>query len=223
MPRQPFPGTITAIAPQAKTRKHLGQRANVFIDGKYSFALDLALIERHQLQRGSVVSEVLLSQLLREDGDAKAYARALHFMSYRVRSIGEVRERLKRDEWPEEVIERVLARLQAESYLSDENFAGVWIENRTLSKPRGGRVLRQELRQKGVARETIDEALPAQNEELENAVVAAGQIVRSKERAWRDLDDREKREKTLQALQRRGFSFSVAKEAWGLLDEEATN
>jgi regulatory protein len=220
MPRQPFPGTITALVAQAKSRKHLGERVNIFIDAKFSFALDILLVEKHKLARGMQISAQFLSQLLQEDGDAKARARALHFLSYRPRSINEVRERLKRDEWSDEVIDRVLARLQQEKYLGDELFSSLWVENRTLGKPRGARVLRQELRQKGVANETIDEALPSNDEELENAVAAARQLLKSKERAWKNFKEREKRDKFFATMQRRGFSFYVAKAAWQQIEEE---
>jgi regulatory protein len=223
MTGQPFPGTITTLAAQAKNRKHLGQRVNIFIDGKFSFALDILLVEKHKLARGMQITAQFLSQLLQEDGDAKARARALHFLSYRPRSIGEVRERLKRDEWSDEVIERVLTRLQQEKYLGDELFSSLWVENRTLGKPRGARVLRQELRQKGVASETIDEALPSNDEEHENAVVAAQQLLNGKERAWKNLDEREKRDKFFAAMQRRGFSFYVAKAAWQQIQDEEQN
>jgi regulatory protein len=221
MPRQPTAGVITTIAPQAKKRKSLGQRANVFVDGKFSFALDVALIEKYQLARGQAIDAAFLSQLLQEDGDAKARAAALHFLSYRPRSVQEVRARLERDDWPAEVITRVLAQLQTEGFLSDEVFSSLWVENRTLGKPRGARVLRQELRQKGVDRETIEESLPNAEEESENAVVAARALLKSKARAWSALDERARRDKFYQAMQRRGFSFPVAKRAWEQLGEEA--
>ena len=104
MSRQPFPGAITSIEPQAKVRKHLGQRINVFINDRFSFALDASLAGRHGLRAEFIVGKELLEELLREDGDARAYARAVHFMGYRVRSISEVRARLERDEWPTEVL-----------------------------------------------------------------------------------------------------------------------
>jgi regulatory protein len=221
MPSQPSAGVITTIASQAKKRKYLGQRANIFIDGKFSFALDVSLIEKHHLHAGVAIGTQQLTQLLQEDGDAKARAAALHFLSYRPRSIKEVRDRLARDEWPEEVIARVVTRLQSEGFLSDEIFSSMWVESRTLRKPRGARALRQELRQKGVGRETIDDALPGEEEEAENAVVAGRAILNSKARAWSTLEEREKRDKFYQAMQRRGFSFYTAKQAWQQLQDEA--
>lgn len=214
--QKPFPGTITSFAAQARKRTHLGERINVSIDDKFSFAIDLLLFEKHQLQRGSVIDAEFLEQLIEEDGDARAYARALHFLSYRPRSEGEIRKRLQRDEWPDEVIDRVLSRLRERGYVGDENFSAQWVESRNLFRPRGARALQHELRQKGVAREIIDEALPDAQQEAENAQAA----LRPKLRVWRNLEEAEQRQKALQFLARRGFGYGVSKTAWDRLREE---
>src|SRR5690606_11437998 len=132
-----------------------------------------------------------------------------------------VRARLKRDDWPDDVIDRVLLRLREQGYLNDENFAQMWVENRSHSKPRGARMLQQELRQKGIERETIDAAMPDDEAEQENAVFALQKLLRSKERAWQNLDERERREKAIQFLMRRGFNYSDAKTAWTQAQEDA--
>lgn len=208
MPRQPFAGFITSIEPQAKTRRHLGTRVNVFINEKFSFALDADLAAQRGLRPGRTLNADELSALLEEDGDARAYARALHFLGYRIRSAREIRERLKRD-WPEEVIERVLARLVEEKLIDDAQFAAAWVENRSLLRPRGTRLLQQELRQKGVGKEEIQAALPDEEMEIENAAVA----LRPKLRLWEKLEERERERKAIEFLQRRGFNFSVARAA----------
>ena len=211
---------ITSLVAQTRTRKHLGQRVNVFVDEKFAFALDIRLVEKYKLARDLVITPELRSQLLREDGDAKATNRALHFLGYRARSEAEVRTRLKRDEWPDEVIERVLLRLREQGFLNDENFAEMWVENRSHSRPRGARMLQQELRQKGIERETIEAALPDDEAELQNAIFALQKQLRSKERAWQNLDERERRDKAIQFLMRRGFNYSSAKTAWTQVQEE---
>jgi len=214
---QPFPGKITRIEAQSKVRRHLGQRANVFIDDKFSFALDVNLVLERGLRSGTVLSATDLNELLRKDGDARAFARALHYLSYRPRSREEVRARLKRDEWPDEVIVRVLARLEEKQLTNDSDFAAQWIDHRTLSsRPRGAYLLRQELRHKGVDRETIEAALPDADAEIEHAVAAA----RPKLRQFPDLKDRAQRDKMIAFLQRRGFSFSTIKAALQVLQDE---
>lgn len=217
MLRQPFPGYITAIEAQAKSRKHLGQRVNVFVNERFSFAIDAGLVARHDLRPEVELDAATLSALLQADGDARAYARALHFLSYRSRSTAEVRSRLERDDWPEEVITRVVARLANEQLLNDATFAATWVEHRSLSKPRGARALRQELRHKGVGREEVDAALPDSEQEIENAIAA----MQSKLRLWGALDERERHQKIIQFLQRRGFNYGTAKAALAQVEAEA--
>lgn len=216
MPRQPFPGLITAVEPQAKTRRRLGQRVNVFINERFSFALDATLAAQRDVRPGRIINAGTLSNLLREDGDARAYARALHFIGYRSRSSKEIRDRLKHDEWPDEVIERTVERLGHEGLLNDAEFAAAWVNSRTLSRPRGQRALRHELRQKGVARETIEAALPDNEQEIANAVQAA----QSKRRRWENLEPRERRAKLIEFLQRHGFNYGTAKAAVKQLEED---
>jgi len=210
---------ITALVAQTKTRAHLGERVNIFLDEKFAFALDIRVVEKYKLARGQTVTPELRSQLLQEDGDAKAIHQALAFIGHRPRSAEEVRTRLKRQEWDAEVIDRVIARLREAKYLNDEHFAEVWVENRSLTKPRGSRALQQELRQKGVERETIAAALPDEEAELDNAIFALQKLLRSKERSWEKFEEKERREKAIAFLARRGFGYSVAKAAWDKVAE----
>lgn len=218
MPRTPFPGTITLIEAQQKQRAHLGPRANVFIGGKFSFALSLDVVGKHGLRPDLEISPEFLEQLLQEDGQSKALATALAFLGHRARSESEIRKRLERDEWSEPVVVAVVEKLRAAKLVNDEQFALAWVDNRSRFKPRGGRMLQQELRQKGVGREDIEAALPDADEETENALLA----LRKTARKWEAFsDERERQKKALDFLARRGFSFSASREAWRKLGEEA--
>ena len=214
---QPFPGRITAVVAQEKIRRHMGPRVNVFVDEKFSFALDAFLAHKFGLKPGKVLSATQLEEILREDGDARALARALHYLSYRPRSEDEVRKRLQRDEWPDSVIHRVLEKLKGQQLLGDATFATLWVESRSHFRPRGARALQWELRQKGVDKETIQAALPDADEEIANAVEA----LRRKDREWNRYDDaREREQKMIQFLQRRGFNYGTARQALRRREEE---
>jgi regulatory protein len=215
---QPFPGKITSIKASAKVRQHLGARVHVFIEEKFSFSLSLDLALQHGLKKEDVIDAAFLKVLLQEDGDVKATARALYFLGHRQRSEAEVRKKLQEKEFPDEVIERVLDKLRRNNLIGDAKFAEAWIENRSLHRPRGARMLQQELRQKGIANEIITAALPDQKDELTNAVSALQKTLQSKQRAWQHLDDKERYQKTIQYLMRRGFNYSICKTAW---DESA--
>ncbi len=216
MSKEPFPGVISSVVAQAKPRRHLGTRVNVFIDDKFSFALAIELALDYGLRPKFVVTPQLLDEMLRRDGDARALARALNYLSYRVRSAKEIRDKLIKDEFPESVIDRVLKRLQNEKQLDDENFAALWVDHRTNSRPRGARALQQELRQKGVDRETIAQSLPSDEEEIANARRA----LEPKLRLWDGLDERARRDKALSFLARRGFSYGVSNAALKQIAED---
>src|SRR5690606_29075139 len=144
------------------------------------------------LKKGLVIDADFLKVLLRADGDARALARALYYLGYRARSENEVRQKLQEKEFPDAVINRVLQQLRENNLLNDAAFAQSWIENRTRIRPHGARILQQELRQKGNSSETINAALPDENEELINAMAALQKILQSKERLWADFDEKTK-------------------------------
>lgn len=209
MKNQPFPGTISVVIAQERVKRHLGPRVNVFIEGKFSFALSLDLAYKHGLKPGMKLDDKALAALLREDGEAKALVTAANFIGYRPRSKAEVRTRLERDEWSEEVIARVIERLENAKMLDDASFASAWVGSRERSKPRGSRLLQQELRQKGVAKEEIEAALPDADSEVENALAALAKV----ERKLAPYEGRERDQKAIELLMRRGFSYGTIKDA----------
>ena len=216
MARTPFPGTISLVEAQQSVRRHLGPRVNVFIEGKFSFAISTEVAFKHGLRPGLKLDENAVEELLREDGEAKALQSALTFLGHRARSEAEIRTRLLKDEWSEAVIVRVLERLRLAHLVDDEGFAQNWVENRSRFRPRGGRLLQQELRQKGVAREAIAAALPDDTEEADNALLALQKTARK----WQLPDEREAQRKAIEFLARRGFGYGAAKAAWTRFREE---
>ena len=212
----PFPGVISRVVAQSKTRRHLGARVNVFIDEKFSFALSADLAFKHGLRPKMAIDAAFLAELLREDGEAKALTTALNFIGYRPRSESEIRARLERDQWSEIVIAAVVAKLRANKMLDDAQFAAEWVASRSRSKPRGGRLLQQELRHKGVDKEQIQAALPDAGEEIENAIAALQKIERKLEK-W---EGRERTQKAIEMMARRGFGYSTVKSALQRIEEE---
>jgi regulatory protein len=87
----------------------------------------------------------------------------------------------------------------------DQQFAKMWIENRNDYHPRSQRLMRYELRIKGVAEQTIESALADSADDLELATRAAAQYARKL-----NFQDRVLFRKKLSAfLARRGFSYGT--------------
>lgn len=207
---------ITAIEPQT----HHPDRYNISLDGRFAFGLDGAVIVAEALHVGSELTADDVTRLQAADGERKLLDAALHFLAPRPRSRVEVRRRLltpKRDrDLPStEEVDRVLDRLEQMGLLDDREFAGFWVENRERFSPRSSRALGQELRQRGVSRETVDEVSDPDRDD-ERALAAARQRLRTVANA----DYETFRTRLGQFLLRRGFNYTVARAAVRQLWEE---
>lgn len=180
------------------------QRANIFLDGKFAFSLDNEIILKRLLKVGQRLSEAEIQELTGDDSFRRCFNAALTFLAYRPRSETETRARLQRRAFAEEDIDRTISNLKRLDLINDASFAGFWTENRTSFKPRSQRMLKQELRRKGVDAAVIDETLTSIDDE-ENAYRAAA----SKARSLPRTDYQTFRQRLGGWLQRRGFGYAV--------------
>ena len=139
----------------------------------------------------------------------KTFERALNLLSYRPRSLAEMRARLMEKDWAEEeVVGQVLARLEELGYLNDEEFAANFANSRLAAKPIGRSRLRRDLLRKKLPSETVentlDEAYEQQSEE-ELIDRAIGKRLRLKGAPT----DREEAKRLFDYLIRRGFSYDL--------------
>lgn len=189
---------ITALKLQKRNRN----RVSVYLDGEYVFGLTKFVAG--WLQVGQELSESKIAELKAKDGIEIALQRAINFINYRPRSENEVRKNLNKHKAEEAVIEEVIERLQKGSMLNDENFAELWIENRSDFRPRGRRALRMELRQKGISDEIIETTLQDLDEDD-----LAYRAAQKQARKYRNLDWQNFRKKMNGFLARRGFNYGI--------------
>ena len=151
-------GRVTALRPT----KRDPDRIAVDLDGSFAFALPATLVGDERIEVGDLLDVDRVTALLAADQASRATEAALVFLSYRPRSEKEVRDRLRRGGYEPDAIEHAIGRLHEWRYLDDADFARRWVENRTAHRPRGKRLLQQELRHKGIdgeiARDAIDNA-----------------------------------------------------------------
>jgi regulatory protein len=200
-------GLITALEPQ---RRRGGQRINVFVDGNFSFSLEKELAAR--LWVGQPIEQLKTVELLREDEQARAMEAALVYFTQRPRSERELRDFLARRETPPEVTESLVRRLGELNLVDDAAFARYWVENRQQHRPRGGRLLKLELRRKGIADEIATEAVQA-GVEQEEPVAAAYRAGQRKAQGLNRLEPPEFQNRLGQYLQRRGFDYEAVRAA----------
>jgi regulatory protein len=204
---------ITAI----QVQKRNPDRLNIYLDGEFSFGV--SRIVAAWLEIGQSLSDEKIEVLKSSDSDEVAYQKALRFIDYRDRTEKEVRQRLLKADYEPDQIENVITRLRNANLVQDEQFARYWVENRNENHPRSKRLIRYELRNKGIAESTIEDALGESFEESDLATRAAIQYVRK----ISDLDWLEFRKKLSAFLARRGFSYGtiapVVQSEWNSLEK----
>jgi regulatory protein len=189
---------ITAISVQKKNPN----RVNIYLDGEFAFGV--ARITAAWLKNGDELSDEKISRLLAEDTREWAYQQSLLFLSYRARSEKEIRQNLQKHEISEEVIEETLVRLRNAGLANDNDFARLWVENRSTFHPRSKKALAIELRQKGLNDEAIQHSLVGVDEETLAYETGLKRATRFRGLAWMAF-----RKKLSEFLARRGFSYSV--------------
>ena len=200
-------------------------RVNVFIDGAFSFSLDVSQVVDYKIKIGKKLTSDELDELKRASDFGKAYQRTLEWVLARPRSVRELKDYLKRSEYKKEMEERkkewqakddvrkkkrmqrekvdysdtVMKRIIERGYVDDKKFAEWYVQNRFVKKGVSKKRLEMELAGKGVSGDIIKEVIGARDDEEEIRKVALKKRAR--------YDD----EKLIQYLCRQGFSYELAK------------
>jgi regulatory protein len=207
----PKPGRITAI----KVQQRDNARVSIYIDEKFAFGLHMDIQLDHRLKPGDMLDEATIATLLREDESRKAIAAALNLLSYRPRAAGELQTKLREKGYAPEAIDAAIARMRELRYLDDEAFAERWVESRQVSRPRSARMLKRELAQKGVDRDTIERTIEeAGVDEFGDAL----ELARKKYESMRGLE-RDVRYRRLSGfLGRRGYGYDIIRHVMETLE-----
>src|SRR3989344_9646177 len=146
----------------------------------------------------------------------KFYNKALKFLSYRPRSEKEIRDKLRRvknkknattevqkeqetqnfsvsknlsdsEVAREALIDQVISKLKKNNYINDEEFIKWWIEQRVTFKPRSLRLIKIELRQKGISDDVIELGIRNQKSEIKSDSKLAINLVEKRIERYKNL------------------------------------
>jgi regulatory protein len=121
----------------------------------------------------------------------KLTAKALKLLSYRPRSIFEIKIRLKKITDSEKLINQVIDNLIDQDLLDDQKFVQWWIDQRCTHRPKGNLALKSELFQKGIDRNMIESLLLSPQQERKTAVkLLKSRSIKNKSQAYQYLRTR---------------------------------
>jgi regulatory protein len=147
-------------------------------------------------------------KMSRDEAVESAMSAALHYLSFKARTVFEVREYLLRKELAESTVMVTLARLDELGYLNDEQYAKQFIDSRTRARHQPISRLRYDLLKRGIDKEIVEESLqalePSHNREM--ALAEARRVMGR----YRGKPAAEADRKALASLMRRGFAYEDA-------------
>jgi regulatory protein len=202
-------GTVTDVVLRAGS----AERVDVWLDGAKALDLALAIATEAGLRTGLRLTVEDQAELVARDRLLAAREAALRYLSDQARTVAEVRRALGRRGFDASLIDGVIDYVQSQGYVDDAEYARAFVRSRFASRGHGPARVRDDLVRKGVDRGTIEAAI----EELADRDDLADAAFRLAESRWRALgsagDPRRRRQRTLEYLVRRGYTFDDAREA----------
>lgn len=194
---------ITAITPQIKDKK----RCNIFIDGRFCCGLTLETTVKHRLKVGQTVSVERLAEIQLESEKSVALDKALTHISATRKTEKQVRDFLAQKGYLPVVADHVIEKMKGYGFLNDAEYAEEYASFAGAKK--GKRLIRMELKGKGVSDTELENALDCLDEETQ--VEAARRILEKYMRGKPPV--KETLFKAFRYLLGKGFEADTAKRA----------
>lgn len=141
------------------------------------------------------------------------YTKSLKFLSYRPRSEKEVRDNLLKKKASETIVDLIIKKLKEQRFLDDEEFTRWWIEQRTLVKPIGKRLIKVELTRKGIDKELVDEMFNDVQNLVHDELDLARELVQRRVNKYKGMNRQKIYQRLGGFLSRRGFDYDTIKKA----------
>lgn len=151
-----------------------------------------------------------------QDADPETVARSicLRQLDRSPRTRGQLADALRKRRVPDEVAERVLTRLEEVGLVDDAAFATAWVESRHGTRGLSSQALGRELRSRGVADDTVAEAVGALDHDTQ--LRTARELAIRKQRSMATLDRTVQQRRLVAMLGRKGYPaglvYSVVRE-----------
>ncbi|EKD86186.1 MAG: hypothetical protein ACD_37C00426G0001 [uncultured bacterium] len=139
------------------------------------------------------------------------FDKVIKFATLRPRSIKEIERYFNRKKTVKGVQKQLFNKLKSLGLVDDKEFARWWVDQRLTFRPKGERLLRNELRIKGISEDIISTVFEEKNVINEQKKIATN-IMSKKVNQYNNLPMNKARKRAYSLLLRRGFDWDIARE-----------
>ena len=188
---------VTKIEPVTKAKY------KVFLEEQFAFVLYKGELSRYQIQEGAQLSEDTIREIKKEILEKRAKLRAMHLLERMDRTEAELYTKLKRDLYPEDIIETAMQYVKSFGYIGDKGYAKRFVKSRQGTKSK--LEIKMALLQKGISKEIVSEVLETHYDGQDESV--AIQRLLEKKRFSVERATEEEKRKMYGYLMRKGFAY----------------
>ena len=180
-------------------------RSRVFIDDEFAFVLYKGELRLYHVAVGEEICQKDYDEILEKVLPKRAKLRAMNLLKNREYTVKQLHDKLKDGGYPEGVIEAALSYVAGYHYTDDLRYATGYIFEKESSRSR--RRIEQDLREKGIDRDTLEKAW-REWEEQGGSQDEQQMIRKLLEKRHYDPDtaDMKEKQRTYAFLMRKGFS-----------------
>ncbi|MGX4600901.1 recombination regulator RecX [Faecalimicrobium sp. JNUCC 81] len=197
-----------AIITKIESQKKNTDRVNIYVNNEFFMAIFTELVYSFNLKKGMEIEEEVLKPLIKDEMYIKAKNKSLNILSKADQSEKKIREKLS-NEFEEDTIDKVIDFLKKNNFINDDILAQK-IVNTNINLNRCGRnKIKQNLYNKGIDKQSINEAINDidENAEFENAMYLA----QKRYNRIKNEDKRKIYQKISQHLAYKGFNYDIIK------------
>lgn len=165
------------------------------------------MLVRHRLLKGMELSEEDFKKLQKNMGYDLGVQLAMNYISYQLRSEKEVRSFLKEKEIPAEDRNRIISRLKDLGVVDDRIYGESYVRTQMRTSDKGPTVVKQQLRQKGLTEELIEQVITLYS--FDQQLEVASHVAEKSLRRIHGKSYKETIQKVRTALMQKGFSGDV--------------
>ena len=197
-----------AIITKIEAQKKNDDRVNIYVNDEFFIAIFTELVYTFNLKKGMTIEEESLKRILNEEMYMKAKNKALNILAKADQSEKKIREKLSSD-FEDDTIDMAIEFLKKNNFINDDILAQKIVNTNINLNRCGKNRIKQNLYNKGIDKQSIDEAISDidTDVEFENAMYLA----KKRYDRVKKEDKRKIYQKISQHLAYKGFSYDIIK------------
>ena len=194
--------------------KGRGKKIHLLLDDEYKITTDIDFWAEHYIKDGTDISEDEWQELVDRINYRKAVNKCYDLLSRRDHSVKELKTKLLRTV-DEKNAERAIEKMLELGYLDDEKYAQTLVSHLINNKNMSASFIKKEMYKRGLSADIISNTLV--DVEIDN-VSSIVELINRKYLSKLSVENG--KEKVIQSLMRKGFSYYDIKEAFSVIENE---